>query len=86
MAGSELEKRPATTVDKHDEPSAEWGWHGGFPRGTRIMGWFTAAAMFLFLIGNHTGRTEDIWLLVTGAAIVIALVIDIARRRTAWRR
>ena len=86
MAGSELEKRQAGAVDKHDEPSVEWGWHGGFPRGTRIMGWFTAAVMFLFLIGNHRGRTEDVWLILIGAILVIGLVTDIVRRRTAWRR
>lgn len=86
MAGSELEKRSAGTVDKHEEPSAEWGWHGGFPRGTRIAGWFTAISMFLMLIGNHTGRTEDLWLLLVGSAIVVALIIDRVRARTAWRR
>ena len=86
MAGSELEKRPASSVDKHDEPSAEWGWHGGFPKGVRIMGWFTAAVMFLFLIGNHRGRTEDVWLIAIGTAMVIALVVDLVRSRTAWRR
>jgi membrane-associated phospholipid phosphatase len=86
VASSELEKRPATAVDPADEPSAEWGWHGGFPLGTRIMGWFTAAAMFLMLIGNHTGKTEDLWLVGVGTAIVIALVADRIRARTAWRR
>jgi len=86
VAGSELEKRPASSVDKHDEPSAEWGWHGGFPKGVRIMGWFTAAVMFLFLIGNHRGRTEDVWLIAIGTAMVIALVVDLVRSRTAWRR
>lgn len=86
MAGSELEKRPANAVDPHDEPSARWGWHGGFPRGVRIMGWFTAAAMFLMLIGNHTGRTEDLWLIAIGTAMVIALIYDRIRARTAWRR
>lgn len=86
MAGSELEKRQANAVDKHEEPSADWGWHGGFPLGTRIAGWFTAASMFLMLIGNHTGRTEDLWLIATGTVIVIALIIDRVRARTAWRR
>ena len=86
MAGSELEKRPANEVDPHDEPSAEWGWHGGFPIATRVAGWFTAATMFLMLIGNHTGRTEDLWLIAIGAAIVIALIVDLVRARTAWRR
>jgi hypothetical protein len=89
VAGSELEKRPPDAVggvDPHDEPSAEWGWHGGFPRATRIAGWSTAAVMFLMLIGNHVGRTEDLWLIAIGTAIVIALVIDRIRARTAWRR
>jgi uncharacterized protein DUF2631 len=86
VAGSELEKRPATTVDPRDEPSAEWGWHGGFPRGTRIAGWFFAAAMFLMLIGNHTGRTEDAWLIGIGTGMVIVLVWDRIRARTAWRK
>jgi hypothetical protein len=86
VAGSELQKRPTSAVDKHDEPSAEWGWHGGFRIGTRVAAWFTAAAMFLMLIGNHVGRTEDLWLVLVGTIIVIALVVDIVRSRTAWRR
>ncbi|HEU5470330.1 MAG TPA: DUF2631 domain-containing protein [Actinophytocola sp.] len=86
MAGTELEKRPANAVDPQDEPSAKWGWHGGFPRGTRIAGWFTAAVMFLMLIGNHTGKTEDLWLLGIGTTIAVVLILDIVRSRTAWRR
>jgi hypothetical protein len=83
---TKLERSPSHVVDPRDEPSAEWGWHGGFPIGTRIAGWFTAAVMFLMLIGNHVGRTEDLWLIGIGTAIVIALVIDRIRARTAWRR
>jgi hypothetical protein len=86
VAGSELEKRSANAVDKHDEPSAEWGWHGGFPIGTRIAAWFTAAVMFFMLIGNHTGRTEDVWLICIGTGIVITLIWDRIRARTAWRK
>lgn len=86
MAGSELEKRPASAVDPHEEPSAEWGWHGGFPLGTRIAGWVVAVIMFLMLIGNHTGRVEDLWLIVIGLSIVGALIYDRIRARTAWRK
>ncbi len=57
----ELAKRPA--VDPRDEPSAEWGWHGGFPHGELIAGWSVVVILLLFLIGNHQGRTEDIWLI-----------------------
>jgi hypothetical protein len=86
VASSELEKRPANKVDPRDEPSAEWGWHGGFPLGTRIAGWFFAAVMFLMLIGTHTGRTEDLWLIGIGAGMVVVLVWDRIRARTSWRR
>lgn len=86
MASSELEKRPVQTPDPHDEPSVEWGWHGSFPKATRIMGWLTAAVMFLMFIGNQIGHVEDIWLAVVGGGMVIMLLIDLRRRRTAWRR
>ena len=81
---SELDKRPA--VDPHEEPSHEWGWHGTFPKGTRIAGWLSAGFCFLMLIGNHHGKTENIFLIATGVTIIVFLVRDTARRRTSWRR
>jgi hypothetical protein len=72
--------------DPYAEPSAEWGWHGTFPRAARIGGWLIAAILLFMLIGNHTGRVEDVWLVAVAAAVVGALVWDQMRRRTAWRR
>jgi hypothetical protein len=85
VASSELEKRPAS-VDPQDEPSAEWGWHGTFPKATRVAGWLTAVVLLLMLIGNHRGHIEDIYLIGVAALIVIALIWDRIRSRTAWRR
>jgi Protein of unknown function (DUF2631) len=68
------------------EPSAEWGWHGTFPRTTRIGGWAIAAILLFMLIGNHRGRVEDLWLVGLAVIIVGALVYDQMRRRTSWRR
>lgn len=85
MAGKAVEKHTGTEVDPRDEPSAEWGWHGSFPRATRAAGWFTAAVMFLMLIGNHENRTEDVVLIVIGVGIIAGLLFDMKRRRTAWR-
>lgn len=68
------------------EPSAEWGWHGTFPRTTRIGGWAIAAILLLMLFGNHTGHVEDLWLVALAVIIVGALVYDQMRRRTSWRR
>ena len=87
MAGKELQKRPTTAVDKHDEPSAEWGWHGSFPRGREIAGWICTIALFaMAFIGNHIAETERLWLLGIGAGIVIYLIWSRVRQRTAWRR
>lgn len=72
--------------DPHAEPSAEWGWHGGFPRAARIGGWTLAAIMFLMLIGNHEGNIENLWLISIGLIIVGMLVADQIKRRTSWRR
>ncbi|RZQ64829.1 DUF2631 domain-containing protein [Amycolatopsis suaedae] len=84
MASKAVEKRPR--VDPRDEPSAEWGWHGTFPKATRAAGWFTAAAMLIMLIGNHRNAMEDIWLVGIAATLVLLLVLDIRKRRTAWRK
>ena len=68
----ELAQRPA--VDPHDEPSAEWGWHGGFPRGKIIAGVVTILLLIAFILGPYQSRTQDIWLV--GIALVLAFVIS----------
>lgn len=87
MAGSQLQKRPKNAVDPHEEPSAEWGWHGRFPRGREIGGWITVVAMFaMAFVGNHVAETERLWLLAIGALLVVVLVGERIRQRTSWRR
>ncbi|HEX7658666.1 MAG TPA: DUF2631 domain-containing protein [Pseudonocardiaceae bacterium] len=82
---TEVEKRPRQTVDPNEEPSADWGWHGHFPVATQVIGWFVTLLIFLMLIGNQVGHVEDIWLVCIGAGLVILLLIDLARKRRAWR-
>lgn len=93
MASTDLEHKSETghevvhgSVSPQDEPSAEWGWHGSFPRGRQVAGWFAAAACFLMLIGNQIGHIEDIYLIVTGTILVLLLIWDLAKRRNPWRR
>ncbi|GAA3461819.1 DUF2631 domain-containing protein [Saccharothrix longispora] len=83
-SSSELDKRPA--VDLHDEPSAEWGWHGTFPKGIKIAGWLSTLSVFAMLIGNHHGRTEDLWVVLIGVAMAAGLIWLQVRSRTPWRR
>lgn len=87
MAGGQLEKRPTSAVDPHEEPSAAWGWHGRFPRGREIGGWISAIAIFIMaFVGNHVAVTEQLWLIGIGIALVAVLIGYRVRQRTAWRR
>lgn len=84
MASKLAKKRPE--VDPQDEPSAEWGWHGTFPKATRALGWFCAATLLIMLKGNHENNTENVWLVGLSLGLVIMLLLDLRKRRTAWRR
>ena len=86
MAGSELAKRPGSEVDPLDEPSAEWGWHGGFPNGTRIAGVAVAILLPLLMIGHSTNWTEILWMCIPALAILLAVIGGSIRKRNAWRR
>ncbi|WP_235022627.1 DUF2631 domain-containing protein [Amycolatopsis alkalitolerans] len=80
------QKSEPAKVDPRDEPSAEWGWHGGFPKASRIAGWLTVVVLLLMINNNHENNTENVWLVGTAVGIAIALLVDIKKRRTAWRR
>jgi hypothetical protein len=87
--GQELAKKDVhlpAAVDPEDEPSAEWGWHGGFPRGSVIMGWIAAIIILLMTIGNHQGRIEDIYLVCTGVGMILLLIRHGIRSRNSWRQ
>ena len=38
-----------------------------------------------YLVGNHEGRMEDLWLIAITALMVLILVWDYFRRKNAWR-
>ena len=88
MADKQLEHTSSSTAlsTVEDEPSAEWGWHGEAPRLTRAAGWVSAAILLVFLIGNHRGHVEDLWLTGMALVLVVILLRDAAKRRTSWRK
>jgi hypothetical protein len=69
---------------EHERPE-DWGWHGETGRFGRIGGWLTVLIVLAFLVGNHRGRVEDVWILGIAVVMVIILVADIFRRKNAWR-
>jgi hypothetical protein len=68
----------------HERPE-EWGWHGETGKKGRIGAWITAVILLTFLIGNHEGRVEDLWLVGIALGIVVILLWDARRRKNAWR-
>lgn len=86
MAGTQLDPTSndpvvAAHIDTAEVPSAAWGWSGEAPRTFRFFGWFFAAVLLLMMIGNHSGKVEDLFLIGFAAAIVLILVRDIILRR-----
>ncbi|GAA5056445.1 DUF2631 domain-containing protein [Nocardia callitridis] len=89
MAATELETtdtergsgRVATTVDPAEVPSAAWGWSGESRRTFRIAGWVVALILLAMLIGNHSGKVEDLYLIGGAVAIVAILIRDSVLRR-----
>ena len=68
----------------HERPE-EWGWHGETGKKGRIGAWFTVFVLLAFLVGNHEGRVEDLWLVGIALGIVLILLWDARRRKNAWR-
>ncbi|WP_308257560.1 DUF2631 domain-containing protein [Pseudonocardia lacus] len=80
----ELAKRSA--VDPRDEPSAEWGWHGSFPRGKVAGGVVSIIFLLLFSLGPYQSRTQDLWLYGTALVLVGLIALQVVSRRNSWRR
>ncbi len=69
---------------EHEYPE-EWGWHGETGKKGRIGAWFTVFVLLAFLVGNHQGRIEDLWLVGIAFTIALILIWDMRRRKNAWR-
>ena len=72
MSGNE----PVTSPDQ-DKP--------GTPRAARAGAIACAVILLLMVIGNHKGHVEDIFLVATAAALVLAVVGDWVLRRNGLR-
>lgn len=88
-ASKELEQQReagVARVDPRDEPSAEWGWHGSFPKGRQIAGWLVAFIFLGMLYGPHESNIENYVLVVISVSMMAGLVWDLRRQRRSWRR
>ncbi|MGH3843848.1 MAG: DUF2631 domain-containing protein [Acidimicrobiales bacterium] len=77
---------PTHGVDPNEEPSADWGWHGGFPVAGPIVGWFSAFALFMMIIGNRESVVPVGFLIGFGTILVVMLIRHHLKARKARRR
>lgn len=70
------DESPVTSPDQHKP---------GHPRAARIGGVLAITSLLLLLMGNHEGRTEDLWLIGIAALITAILIADVVLRRNGLR-
>jgi drug/metabolite transporter (DMT)-like permease len=73
-------------VDPHDEPSAQWGWHGTFPNGQRIAGVVVAVVLLVLVIGPYQSRLQDFWIVAIALGLLALIVRGTMKRRNDWRK
>lgn len=87
MAHKEIEPvARAELVELENEPSTEWGWHGHFPKATRISGWAVIALLLAMITVDRLGHISEIYLIALAVLSALVLVLDATRRRRSWRR
>ena len=68
----------------HERPE-EWGWHGEMGKWGRRLAVIPILFLLAYMVGNHEGRMEDLWLIGCALVIIVILIWDIRRRKNAWR-
>ncbi len=58
----------------------------GHPKLWRGAAVVTVVALLLMLLGNHDGRIENLFVLLTAALLIAALIVDAALRRYGIKR
>jgi hypothetical protein len=87
VASNSREVAKSAEVSPDDIPGAEqWGWHGGFPKGTIIGGVVTILLLIAFIPGPYQSHTQDIWLIIIALVIVAGIVGHAIHQRNSWRR
>lgn len=87
--GSERPNTGAPEDYAEDHPTehpSDWGWHGEWGRTARVTGWLVVVILVVMITATHYNGTGTLSLIAVAALLVIALLWDIARRRTSWRQ
>jgi hypothetical protein len=86
VASNSREVAKSSPISPDDEPSVEWGWHGGFPKGTIVGGVITIILCIAFIPGPYQTTTQYLWLIGVALAVLAGIVGHVMRQRNSWRR
>lgn len=67
-----------------DAPSARFGWHGAGTKTFYGAAIFFALFLLAMIIGNHTGRIEDLYLIAFAAGTIFLVVRGWWMNRGKW--
>ncbi|MEU4315016.1 DUF2631 domain-containing protein [Nocardia sp. NPDC024068] len=84
MAATDVElttDKVITKVDPAEVPSAAWGWSGESHKTFRVAAVVVIVILLGMLIGNHSGKVEDLYLIGFAAALAGTLIYDVIYRR-----
>lgn len=73
-----------TTPIRHERPE-DWGWHHEWRGAGPVIGWLMTVAMLSYVVGNHTGNVENLWLIGIAAVMAGMLIRDRIKRKKSWR-
>lgn len=76
----------SSQVSPDDEPSAEWGWHGAFPKGTVAGGVLTIILCLAFIPGPYQSTTQYLWIGGIVLIVIGGIIGQVIRKRNSWRR
>ena len=86
MAKNSRQLMKQDKVDPHEEPSVDWGWHGHFPRLSKVAAIVTAIIIVLMLNTARYTDTEVVWSVGIAVGLVAAVVLGTLAKRNSWRR
>ncbi|WP_328397588.1 DUF2631 domain-containing protein [Nocardia sp. NBC_00416] len=84
MAATEVETtsdKVVTKVDPAEVPSAAWGWSGESHTTFRVAAIVVALILLGMLVGNHSGKVEDLYLIGFAVALIGIVIRDVLLRR-----
>jgi hypothetical protein len=69
---------------EHERPE-DWGWHAETGKKGRIGAVIATLILLSFIIGNHQGKVEDLYIIGIALVMVLIIIADWRRRKNAWR-